>query len=119
MAKKNRRKIDRSTTEQFERALKKKEAKKLKLRLFVTGITPRSLEAIDKVRKLCEEHLKGRYELEVVDLYKEPSAAKKDQVFAAPTLIKLLPLPIRKFVGDMTKEEKILAGLDIEVREQK
>ena len=66
------------------------------------------------MRKLCEQHLKGRYELEVVDLYKEPMAARNDQVLAAPTLVKL-PLPIRKFVGDMTREEKILAGLDIEV----
>lgn len=118
MAKKAKQKLDRSTTEQFEEALKKKEQTKFKLRLFVTGITPRSLEAIDNVRKLCDKYLNGRYELEVVDLYKEPSAAKKDQIFAAPTLIKLLPLPLRKFVGDMTKEEKILAGLDIEVKEQ-
>ena len=111
----NKPKKRKSTTEEFEEALKREQKRKIVLRLFVTGLTPRSLEAIDEVRNLCEEHLKGRYELEIVDLYKEPLAAKKDQVFAAPTLIKLLPLPIRKFVGDMTKREKILAGLDVHV----
>lgn len=103
------------TTREFEEALRDKKKSRFKLRLYVTGITPRSLESIEQVRKLCEQHLKGRYELEVVDLYKEPMAARNDQVLAAPTLVKLLPLPIRKFVGDMTREEKILAGLDIEV----
>lgn len=104
-----------SSTEEFEEAIRKKDTRKFVLRLFVTGITPRSLEAIEQVRKLCDQNLEGRYELEVIDLYKEPMAAKKNQIFAAPTLVKLLPLPIRKFVGDMTKEEKILAGLDIQV----
>lgn len=104
-----------STTEQFEEAIRQQDERKFVLRLFVTGITPKSLDAIDQVRKLCEEHLKGRYDLEVIDIYKEPLTAKNDQIFAAPTLIKLLPLPIRKFVGDMTREEKILAGLDIQI----
>jgi circadian clock protein KaiB len=108
-------KRQKSTTEQFEEAIRQQDERKFVLRLFVTGITPKSLEAIDQVRKLCEEHLKGRYDLEVIDIYKEPLTAKKDQIFAAPTLIKLLPLPIRKFVGDMTREEKILAGLDIQI----
>ncbi|MDG5813702.1 circadian clock KaiB family protein [Chitinispirillales bacterium ANBcel5] len=107
-----------STTEEFEEAIKKGDHhSKFVLRLFVTGITPRSLEAIDQVRKLCEEHLHGRYELEIIDLYKQPNAARSDQVFAAPMLIKKLPLPVRKIVGDMTKEEKLLAGLDIEIVE--
>ncbi len=104
-----------STTEEFEEALKRKDATRFVLRLFITGITPRSTEAIEQVRRLCEKHLKGRYELEVIDLYKDPAAAKTDQVFAAPTLIKLLPLPIRKIVGDMTREERLLAGLDIQI----
>lgn len=112
---KKRAKKQKSTTEEFEEALKQGENRKFVLRLFVTGITPRSLEAIDEVRRLCEEHLKGRYELQVVDIYKQPQAAQQDQVFAAPTLVKLLPLPVRKIVGDMTRKERLLAGLDIKV----
>ena len=106
-----------TTTEEFEEALKKGKQQKFVLRLFVTGITPRSLEAIEEVRKLCEEYMKGRYELEIIDLYKQPQAAQKDQVFAAPTLVKLLPLPVRKIVGSMTRKEKLLAGLDIQIQE--
>jgi circadian clock protein KaiB len=104
-----------SSTRQFEDALKKG-GQKFVLRLFVTGLTSRSLDAVEEVRKLCEEHLKGRYELEIIDLYKQPSAAVKDQVFAAPTLVRLLPKPVRKVVGDMTKKEKLLAGLEIQIR---
>jgi circadian clock protein KaiB len=104
-----------TTTEEFEEALIKRDKSKFVFRLYVTGITPRSLEAIEKIRDLCEEHLKGRYDLEVIDIYKQPKAAQKDQIFAAPTLVKLLPLPVRKIVGDMTKEEKLLAGLDIQI----
>lgn len=119
MQKKQSGKKKRSTTEEFEEALKMGDQRKFVLRLFVTGITPRSIEAIDRVRQLCEENMKGRYELEVIDLFKQPQAAQRDQVFAAPTLIKLLPLPVRKVVGDMTKKEKILAGLDVQVLEKK
>jgi circadian clock protein KaiB len=89
------------------------------LRLFVTGMSPKSQEAIANVRALCEEHLKGRYELEVIDIYQHPLSASDNQILAAPTLIKKLPLPIRKFVGDMTKTERILAGLDLRIREDK
>ena len=110
-------KNNKSSTEEFEKALREVGSKKIVLKLFVSGITPKSLEAIEKVRKLCEEHLKGRYELEVIDLYKQPNAAKKDQIFAAPTLVKILPLPVRKVVGDMTIKEKLLAGLDIQIIE--
>jgi circadian clock protein KaiB len=70
------------------------------------------------VRELCERYLQGRYELEVIDIYQHPLSASKNQLFAAPTLIKELPLPIRKFVGDMTKTEKILAGLDVTIEER-
>lgn len=103
------------STEEFEEALKKKVDQKFVLRLFITGITPRSLEAIEKVRELCEEHLKGRYKLEIIDLYKQPDKARTNQVFAAPTLVRLLPLPVRKVIGDMTEKEKLLSGLDIEI----
>lgn len=109
------RKRAKTTTEEFEQALKEGSKEKFLLRLFVTGLSPKSLEAIDEVRKLCEEHLKGRYELQIVDVYKQPTAAKEDQVFAAPTLVRLLPQPVRKVVGDMTHTEKILAGLEIQI----
>jgi circadian clock protein KaiB len=89
------------------------------LRLYVTGMTPRSINAIENIRKICEENLKGRYELEVIDIYQEPEYAKKEQILAAPTLIKKLPLPLRKFIGDMSDKEKILVGLDLVHKEGK
>lgn len=99
----------------FEKALADKSKVHYILRLFVTGMTPRSQQAIANIRTLCEEHLKGRYDLEVIDIYQHPRSAGDNQVFAVPTLIKKLPLPIRRFVGDMRKTEKILAGLDLRI----
>jgi len=87
------------------------------LRLYVTGMTPRSNAAIENIKRICEEHLEGRYELEVIDIYQHPEAAKEAQLLAAPTLIKRLPLPLRRFVGDMSNEEKILVGLDLRPKE--
>jgi circadian clock protein KaiB len=83
------------------------------LRLFVTGTTPRSVRAIANLRRVCDEHLKGAYDLEVVDLYQDPEAAKKYQIIAAPTLVRMLPLPLRKIIGDLANDEKVLAGLDL------
>jgi circadian clock protein KaiB len=83
------------------------------LRLYVTGTTARSGRAILNIREICEEHLKGRYELEVVDIYQQPVLAAGEQIIAAPTLIKKLPLPLRRFVGDMTNTDRILVGLDL------
>jgi circadian clock protein KaiB len=83
------------------------------LRLYVTGTTARSVRAIQNVRRICEEHLKGLYELEVVDIYKNLSLAKGDQIIAAPTLIKRLPEPLRRLIGDMSDEQHVLLGLDI------
>lgn len=111
-------KPEKNITEEFLEAIKQKKNRKFILRLFITGITPRSIDAVEEVRKLCEEHLKGHYELEVIDLYTQPQAASTNQIIAAPTLIKLLPLPVRKIVGDMTEKEKLLAGLDIQVQDQ-
>jgi len=88
-------------------------ASKYVLRLYVTGITPRSKLAIENVRTICEEHLKGRYDLEVVDIYQQPTLAKGEQIIAAPTLVKKLPLPLRRFIGDMSQTDKILLGLDL------
>ncbi len=83
------------------------------LRLYVTGTTPRSTLAILNIKKICQEHLEGRYDLEVVDLYQQPLLAKGEQIIAAPTLIKSLPLPLRRFIGDMSDTERILVGLDL------
>ena len=83
------------------------------LRLYVTGATPRSTRAILNIKSICEEHLRGRYDLEVIDIYQQPVLAKGEQIVAAPTLIRYLPAPLRRFIGDMSKTEKILVGLDL------
>jgi circadian clock protein KaiB len=83
------------------------------LRLYVSGMTARSSRAIVNIRKICEEHLKGRYELEVVDISQNPTLAQGQQVIAAPTLIKELPLPLRRFIGDMSQTERLLVGLEL------
>ncbi len=86
------------------------------LRLYVTGTTARSTRAIANVRKICEEHLKGRYRLEVIDLYQQPELAKTEQIVAAPTLIKELPAPVRRVLGDMSKTERVLFVLGIKAK---
>ena len=83
------------------------------LRLYITGTTSRSVLALTNLKKICEEYLEGRYELEVIDLYRMPSLAKDEQIIAAPTLIKKLPLPFRRIIGDMSDVEKVLMGLDL------
>src|SRR5689334_4935115 len=83
------------------------------LRLYIAGLTPRSQEAVRTITGICEEHLAGRYDLEVIDLYQNPVLAKGEQIIAAPTLIKKLPLPLRKIIGNMADEEKVLVGLDL------
>ena len=107
------------TTKEFEKTLKSTAAEKYVLRLYVTGMTPKSINAIENIRKICEENLKGRYELEVIDIYQQPEFAKKEEIIAAPTLIKKLPLPLRKFIGDMSNKEKILVGLDLVPKKKK
>ena len=83
------------------------------LRLYIAGTTSRSVSAITNLRRICEEYLEGRYELEVIDLYQMPRLAKDEQIIAVPTLIKKLPLPFRRIIGDMSNEEKVLMGLDL------
>lgn len=83
------------------------------LRLYITGSTPRSSRAILNIREICEQHLKGRYTLEVIDIYQQPTLAEGEQIIAAPTLIKKLPLPLRRFIGDMSNTDRILVGLDL------
>jgi circadian clock protein KaiB len=84
-----------------------------KLRLFVTGSTPRSVRAIANMRRICEENLSGRYDLEVVDVYENPDATRELQIVATPTLVKILPEPLRRIIGDLSDRERVLAGLNL------
>jgi circadian clock protein KaiB len=102
-----------NATQRFERALAEQDEQQYVLKLYVTGHTPRSIQAIAAIRAICEEHLLGRYELQVIDIYQQPLLAEGEQIIAAPTLIKELPLPLRKLVGDMSNVEKVLLGLDL------
>lgn len=83
------------------------------LRLYIAGMTPRAGRAIESVRALCEAHLTGRYDLQVIDVYQQPALAKGEQIIAAPTLIKKLPLPLRRIIGDMSNHDRVLVGLDL------
>ena len=87
------------------------------LRLFITGTTSRSSRAIANLRRVCEERLHGEYDLEVVDIYQHPAAAQEYQILAAPTLVKMLPLPLRRIIGDLANEERVLAGLGLSPKE--
>ncbi len=102
-------------TEAFEHAWQEKALGQATyiLRLYVTGSSSKSLRAVYNLKKLCEEYLPDDYDLEVIDIYKNPDAAREAQIVAAPTLVKKLPRPIRKFVGDMSNTEKILVGLEV------
>ena len=103
-------------TEEFGKAAAKQDRAKYVLRLYVTGMTPKSTRAITNVRKLCEQYLKGAYELKVIDIYQQPKLAKGEQIIATPTLIKKLPLPLRKLIGDMSDTERFLVGIDLKSR---
>lgn len=83
------------------------------LRLYVTGSNARSAQAIENMRRICDEYLAGRHELEVVDIYQRPEAAREFQLLAAPTLVKLLPAPVRRIVGDLSDQHKVLVSLEI------
>jgi circadian clock protein KaiB len=110
----------RSATAAFEEALKVSPIRRAKyiLRLYVTGSSGRSLKAVSNLKKICEEHFPNDYDLEVIDIYENPSAAREEQIIAAPTLVKQLPKPLRKFVGDLSNTQKILVGLDIYRRQE-
>jgi circadian clock protein KaiB len=109
--------VTKRTTKAFEDAVigaaQESSTERYVLRLYVTGMTPRSIRAVNNVRAICEEHLQGRYELEVIDIYQQPTLAKGEQIIATPTLIKKLPLPLRKVIGDMSSTERLLLGLDL------
>jgi circadian clock protein KaiB len=88
------------------------------LRLYVAGQTPNSIRAFANLKKICEEHLKGKYEIEVIDLCKNPQLAAGDQILAIPTLVRKLPEPIKKIIGDLSNTERVLVGLDIRSKPQ-
>jgi circadian clock protein KaiB len=94
----------------------KSTAKTWDLRLYIAGQTPRSLAAIANLKRICEEHLAGRYRLQVVDLLNQPQLAKGEQIFALPTLVRALPTPVRKIIGDLSNTERVLVGLDVRPR---
>jgi circadian clock protein KaiB len=101
-----------SSTKQFE-AASGAAAERYVLRLYIAGSTPGSSRAVETLKAICEEHLPNRYELEVVDIYQQPMLARDEQIIAVPTLIKKLPLPIRKLLGDLSDKQRVLLGLDL------
>lgn len=112
-------KKDYNKLDEFESALtSEKKGDKYILRLFVAGINPKSRRAIENLREILEENLKDQYELEIIDIYQQPIFAKEDQIVAAPTLIKELPPPLRRFVGDLSNKDKILLGLHLKSKNE-
>jgi circadian clock protein KaiB len=87
------------------------------LRLYVAGTSERSARAIRNAKKICEEHIPGRYELEVIDIFQQTERAREDQIVAVPTLIKKLPIPLKRFIGDLSNRDVVLVGLDVKKRE--
>ena len=101
------------SAQEFERAIAESPDARFVLRLYVSGMTARSRQAIDNIRQLCEEHLAGRYDLEIIDIYQQSALAKEGQIIAAPTLVKRLPLPLRTVIGDLGEPGRIMAVLGI------
>jgi circadian clock protein KaiB len=91
----------------------RRSAKLWQLRLYVAGQTPKSLTAFSNLKEICEDHLKGRYRIEVLDLLEQPQLSKGDQILAIPTLVRKLPQPVRKIIGDLSSTERVLVGLDL------
>jgi len=89
------------------------ESTRYKLRLFITGSTPRSTHAIENMQKICKENLEGQYDLEIIDVYENPEATRDLQIIATPTLVKILPEPLRRIIGDLSDKERVLAGLNL------
>jgi circadian clock protein KaiB len=102
----------RTSTTAFEKASRKK-PQKVVLRLYIAGSSERSTRAIQNAKQICNEHLAGTYDLDVIDIFQQPKLAKDDQILAVPTLIKKLPLPLRKFIGDLSDQDVVLVGLDL------
>src|SRR6266496_1158266 len=98
------------------RARSQRAPKTYELRLYVAGQTPKCLQAFANLKKICEEHLAGKYRIEIVDLVKNPQLAQGDQILAIPTLVRKLPEPVRKIIGDLSNTERVLVGLDLRAR---
>lgn len=105
----------RSAAEAFEKELRDRprEKDRYELRLYITGMTSRSTAALATIKAICEEHLAGRYQLEVIDIYQQPKLAKDEQIVAAPTLVKRVPAPIRRFIGNLSDRDRVLLGLNL------
>ena len=101
------------TLKEFEKAITEQGEQVYVLRLFISGASPKSMEAIKNIKKICEEHLAGHYELEVVDVYQQPQVAADEQIVAAPMLVKRFPLPLRKLIGNLSNTSKVLQRLGL------
>ena len=97
----------------MEKRKKERPGRKYKLKLYITGQTPNSVKAIENIRQILSEELKGMYELEIIDVLKNPQLAEDEKIMATPTLSRVLPLPIRRLIGDLSEKDKVLLGLDI------
>jgi circadian clock protein KaiB len=105
------------TMEAFEASLARlPQSRRYLLRLYITGMTQRSREAFDTIKSICEEHLPGNYDLEVIDIYQHPGLAKEEQIIAVPTLIKILPAPLRRLIGNLSIKDRVLLGLDLRAK---
>jgi circadian clock protein KaiB len=102
-----------SATAVLDQSSSKPSGPRYGLRLYVAGMTPRSARALANIKEICEEHLKGIYALQVIDIYQQPVLAQGDQIIAVPTLLKRLPLPLRRLIGDLSDRERVLIGLDL------
>lgn len=101
------------STKAFEDAAEGASSERYVLRLYVAGSTPKSTSAVEALKAICEEHLSGRYKLQVVDIYQQPVLARDEQIIAVPTLVKHLPMPMRRILGDLSNKQRVLLGLDL------
>lgn len=106
------------TLEEFEQSLSQRDGRVYVLSLFVSGTSPKSIQALNNIMRICEEYLPGHYALEVVDIYQQPQMAAAEQVIAAPTLVRKLPLPLRKIVGSLSDKKQVLLKLELEEKEE-
>jgi circadian clock protein KaiB len=114
--------MKKTTTEKNDKSTKNKNRNDegiFELKLYVAGQTSKSIAAFSNLQKICDEHLAGKYKIEIIDLLKNPKLAKGDQIFAVPTLVKKLPEPVRKIIGDLSNTERVLVGLDLHPLELK
>lgn len=106
------------SSDEFTKALEEAKQEKFVLQLFVAGNTAKSTQSIEAIREICENNLKGRYTLEVIDIYQQPELARGNQIIAAPTLVKKLPLPLRRLIGDLSSTDRVLVGLNLVAMEE-